>query len=396
MATTWPRAGQIASSSSGRSPRAVAVGRDHDLVGVELVEALDPLALAELGAGLGRERGEPAHELRRLDRGVARVEDRAVEAAEGRRQVVAPLRLEAVLPQRLVLGEDLPALLLVGGEAQAAGAAERALAELHHPVEAVLGPAPQARRGGGAVGLAGHVVARGAAAERKAAVSPARALRDPPRVMHAHAQPRRGEGQRARAAGDAAADDRDVDAAVVARPRPDGRGVVEPVGPHRPILRQQDRDRLVVAGLVDVRPAVDHPVPDVEVERVGAVRRGPRAVVRLPAGRGRGHDTRDPGPDRRARRGGSRRCRRRPRAEALSPHIAPRYQLFRCPSGSLAVTSNPNFELPEVTTAHVPTAAPSWRIELITAVGQRLSIFSATVRPGSVRLPISDAAFAAE
>ena len=48
---------------------------------------------------------------------------------------VAPLGLEAVLAQRLELGPKLVALLLVGGEAEAAGAAERVARQAGEPVE---------------------------------------------------------------------------------------------------------------------------------------------------------------------------------------------------------------------------------------------------------------------
>ena len=65
-----------------------------------------------------------------------------------------------------------------------------------------------------AVRLARDVVAGRAAAQREAAVAAARTLRDAARVVDAHAQPALGEPERGRAAGDAGADDRDVDAAV--------------------------------------------------------------------------------------------------------------------------------------------------------------------------------------
>ncbi len=116
-------------------PVPVAVGGDDDLVGVERSQVVDALVLAELGARLGRARGEPAHEARRLDRAVARMDDHAVEAAgEHAGEVVEPLDLEAVLAQRLVLGADLLPLLLVGGEAVAADSVERVARELRQPV----------------------------------------------------------------------------------------------------------------------------------------------------------------------------------------------------------------------------------------------------------------------
>ena len=194
----------------------VAVGRDEDAIGVERVDVLDRLVLAELRPCLRGARGEPADEPRRLDRAVARMRDRAVELPCRRaRDVVEPLGLDAVLAQRLVLEPDRVALLLVGGEAVAAGTAKRVACELGEAVELLLRPEPVRLGAVGAVRLAGDVVARRAAAEREAAVAPARALRDAARVVDAHAQPALGEPKRRRAARDAGADDRDVDPAVV-------------------------------------------------------------------------------------------------------------------------------------------------------------------------------------
>ncbi len=103
----------------------VAVGRDEDTVGVECVDVLDRVVLAELDACLHRAAGEPANEAGRLDRAVSRMRDRAVELPGcGARNVVEPLAVEAVLAQRLVLEQDRVAFLLVGGKAVAAGAAE--------------------------------------------------------------------------------------------------------------------------------------------------------------------------------------------------------------------------------------------------------------------------------
>jgi hypothetical protein len=144
--------------------------------------------LAELGARLGRAHGEPADEPRRLDRAIPRVRDCAVELPCRRaRDVLEPLRLDAVLAQRFVLEPDRGALLLVRGEAVTAGAAEGVATELGEPVELLLRPQPVRLRGRGAVGLAGNVVAGRAAAEREAAVAPARALGDAAGVVDADA-----------------------------------------------------------------------------------------------------------------------------------------------------------------------------------------------------------------
>ena len=79
--------------------------------------------LVDLDARLGCEHGEAAHPARGLERGVAGVEDRGAEAAVER--ILHPLRREAVLAQQLVLDVESVALLLVRGEPQAPGAAER-------------------------------------------------------------------------------------------------------------------------------------------------------------------------------------------------------------------------------------------------------------------------------
>ena len=150
----------------------------------------------------------------------------------GARDVVEPLRLEAVLAQRLVLEPDALALLLVGREAIAAGAPQRVAGELGHPVERFLSPAPVAGRLLRAVRLAGDVVARGAAAEREAAVAPTRALGDAARVVHADAQAGLGQPERGRAARDAGTDDRDVGAAVDPRVGPRRARFFQPVRIH--------------------------------------------------------------------------------------------------------------------------------------------------------------------
>ena len=71
------------------------------------------------------------------------MDDAALEAAgQLAGQIVDPFRLETVLAQRLVLGADLTALLVVRGEAEAAGAAKRVAAERLHAVECPLRPGP--------------------------------------------------------------------------------------------------------------------------------------------------------------------------------------------------------------------------------------------------------------
>ena len=189
----------------------VAVGGEHDVVGLELVDRLDALVLAQLGACLGGSRRQPAHPAGRLKRPIRRMEDRAVEPAPERlRQLVAPLDLEAVLTESLVLGLELGPLGRIGRQPEASGAPEGVARQLLEPVEIALGPAPEP------LGLLGSevaprlVVGRRAAAEREAAVAPARAAGDLARLVEANAPPRLREHERAGAAGHPAAHDRHV------------------------------------------------------------------------------------------------------------------------------------------------------------------------------------------
>jgi len=196
----------------------VAVRRDKDAIRVERLEVLDQVVLAQLGACLRGPRGEAANEACRLDRAVAGVGNRTAEAAgRSTRDVLEPFRLEAVLAQRLVLEPDAFPLLLVRREAVAAGASKRVTAELGHPLERLLGPAPERSRPLRAVRLPGDVVAGGPAAKDETAVPAARTFRDSACVVHAHAEAGLGETKRGRAAGDASADDRDVDPPVLSR-----------------------------------------------------------------------------------------------------------------------------------------------------------------------------------
>ena len=204
-----------------------------DLVRVEHRDVAHVFVLAKLDAGLGCARSEPAHEPRGLDRAAARMHDHAAEAAgEHAGEVVEPVDVEAVLPQRLVLRANLLPLLLVGGEAVAADLVQRVPRQLGEPVGLGLRPAPQLPRLLAAVRLARDVVAGRPAREREAAVAAARALGDGALVVDADGPPRFGQPQRGRAAGDARADDRDVDAAVVLRRRAGRELVFEPVGMH--------------------------------------------------------------------------------------------------------------------------------------------------------------------
>src|SRR5947207_2856866 len=84
------------------------------------------MVLPDLHAGVRRSERQPSHGPRRLQRRVARVEERTGEPLADRRlELVPPLRLEAVLAQSVELGSELVPFLLVDREAQAAGATQR-------------------------------------------------------------------------------------------------------------------------------------------------------------------------------------------------------------------------------------------------------------------------------
>jgi hypothetical protein len=190
----------------------VAVGRNDDELGFELVERLDAAVLADLDARLGRVHGKPAHQTGGLERGVGRVEDRRPEAAlEG---LVHPLGREAARPQVFVLGGERVAFLVVGGEAEAAGPTERVARQLREAVERQLGLPPQPDGRVAADRLGGDVERSGAAAEREAPVPAARPARDRAGLVQAHLQAGLGEAQRGRAAGHAPADDDRIRRAV--------------------------------------------------------------------------------------------------------------------------------------------------------------------------------------
>ena len=144
-----------------------------------------------------------------------RVDDRAgEEPVERRRTLVDPLGREAVLAQRVVLGLGSPALLLVGGEPEAAAPPQRVRRRVARIRSSARSVQRQSRRARSRPMLSrASYVALGAAAEREAAVAPARAAGDLACLVHAHAEPALREAQRAGAARDAGADDDHVDRA---------------------------------------------------------------------------------------------------------------------------------------------------------------------------------------
>ena len=183
-------------------------------------------------------RARPApHPPRRLQGGVAGVEDGSREPLpDPPGELVPPLGCEPVLDERVVLAPDLVPLLVVRGQAQAARPARTRRPALEHVRERVLSPAPVRPRGVGAHPIAGDVVSHRTAAQGEAAVAAARPGCDLARLVHAHAAPPAGERERASEAGDAAADDRDVDRALCADARRELVRLEEPVGGHAAIL----------------------------------------------------------------------------------------------------------------------------------------------------------------
>src|SRR5439155_24435752 len=114
----------------------------------------------------------------------------------------------------LVLGADLGALDLVDRDTEASDPAVGVARELREPLDVAVRQVPVAFRPVRAELLAGAVVRGRPAPEAEASVPAARAAPDLARLVDAHAPPRRRERQRTGAAGDPAADDRNVDASV--------------------------------------------------------------------------------------------------------------------------------------------------------------------------------------
>jgi hypothetical protein len=109
----------------GEQALRVPIRREHDVVGLEFVDRVDAVVLAQLGAGLGGSLGQPAHPAGRLKRSIGRMEDRAVEPAARRvRQLGAPFGRVAVLAEGLVLGLELGPFGGIGSQAEASGAPE--------------------------------------------------------------------------------------------------------------------------------------------------------------------------------------------------------------------------------------------------------------------------------
>ena len=114
--------------------------------------------LLEGDACLGSTGREALHEPRRLHGPVVRMEDRAAKVRAQMRELVVPVRVEAVLTQRLELRADLGAFFVVGGQAQTADSAEGLARHGLQPVERVLGATPELLGGLGAIRFTCDVV----------------------------------------------------------------------------------------------------------------------------------------------------------------------------------------------------------------------------------------------
>jgi hypothetical protein len=185
------------------------------MLGVELVQRRDALAFTDLRSrlgGPGRQSTDPA---RWVERAVFRVKDRGViGAGERLGQLADPFHREPVREQRVALGSELVSLLFVRGQPEAADTPERVAGELRHPIERELGRAPERGCTFRPEPGPGDVVVHGAATEGKTAVPPARAGGDRARLVQPNPLPGVGQRERAGTAGDASADDRDVDGTV--------------------------------------------------------------------------------------------------------------------------------------------------------------------------------------
>ena len=130
-----------------------------------------------------------------------------VAPAERRSELAGPLDRKAVGAEGLVLLRELDLLLLVRGEAEAAGSPERVTGNVGEILHRALCPAPELRRARSPDCLRQNRIRRRASAQREAPVASACPAGDLSRVVEANAQAGLGERQRARAAGDPAADD---------------------------------------------------------------------------------------------------------------------------------------------------------------------------------------------
>src|SRR6185437_8173791 len=119
-----------------------------------------------------------AHEPRRLEDAVRRMEECGRIARQRFVEILAPLGGEARLAERLVLLPELVAFLLVCRETQTAGPSECVIRDARQRVQLPLRPAPEVRRRVIADRLSEHRIRRRAPAQREPTVPPARATGD--------------------------------------------------------------------------------------------------------------------------------------------------------------------------------------------------------------------------
>src|SRR5262249_9760923 len=154
------------------------------------------------------------------------VQDRtAVQRVERWIELVDPFDGKAVLEKRVVLSTQRLALVVVDSEAQAADASKRVAGELLDAVERSFAQFHDGARVLGAESVPRWRRGPPRRGQGEAAVPPARAAGDLALLVQPPPCAALRERERARAAGDAAADDGDVRAAVEAP----GRKVVSPL-----------------------------------------------------------------------------------------------------------------------------------------------------------------------
>ena len=168
--------------------------------------------LADLDARRGGALGQPAHQPRRLQDTVWRMEERGrIATGEWRREVLAPLGREARGAERLVLVAELVSLLVVGGKPKAPGTTKGIPCQRSRaPSSSVSVQRHSAAVRSSPIDFCEHGERRSTPAKREAAVAPARAAGDLARLEEPDSETRLGERERAGAAGYPAADDGNV------------------------------------------------------------------------------------------------------------------------------------------------------------------------------------------
>ena len=167
--------------------------------------------LANLHPGLRGEGGEATHPAGGLEHPVGRVAQRSREPAlERRLEALDPLRREPGGDERLVLGAQLVALLLVDREPKRADPPKRIAGERLDRVDRALRPGHHCPRALLADRLCGDIERGGHAAQCKATIPAARPLRHRTPVVEPNALTGFGEPEGRRAARYTGADDNDL------------------------------------------------------------------------------------------------------------------------------------------------------------------------------------------